>query len=342
MRTSRLLAIAAAGALALGLVACSTPASSTNSSGSGSDASDGGFPVTISHAYGETTIPKKPVRVATVGWANHEVPLALGVVPVGMEKATWADDDGDGVLPWVEDKLKELGAETPVLFDNVDGPDYEAIADTRPDVILSAYSGLSKEEYDRLSKIAPVIAYPGAAWGTSLDEMIEMDSRAIGLEKEGKALIEQLRSEAETALDAHSELKDKKVLFAWFEESDLSQVGYYTPTDPRDGYLRDLGLPMPQIIADNKDSSEFYLMLSAEEADKLDDVDLIVTYGDDSTLASLQADPLLSKVPAIAEGHVAVLDRTAPLAAAANASPLSVSWGISDYFDLMSSALAAQ
>ena len=63
---------------------------------------DVSFPVTIEHAYGSTTITERPERVATVAWANHEVPLALGVVPVGMSKATWGDDDGDGVLPWVE------------------------------------------------------------------------------------------------------------------------------------------------------------------------------------------------------------------------------------------------
>ena len=50
----------------------------------------------IEHAYGTTTIPAKPTRIATVAWANHEVPLALGVAPVGMSKATWGDDDGDG------------------------------------------------------------------------------------------------------------------------------------------------------------------------------------------------------------------------------------------------------
>ncbi|MGO8609104.1 ABC transporter substrate-binding protein, partial [Rhizobium johnstonii] len=90
---------------------------------------------------GETTITEKPERIATVAWANHEVPLALGVVPVGMSKATWGDDDGDGVLPWVEDKLTELGAETPVLFDETDGIPFEKVADTRPDVILASYSG---------------------------------------------------------------------------------------------------------------------------------------------------------------------------------------------------------
>jgi iron complex transport system substrate-binding protein len=219
------------------------------------------------------------------------VPLALGIVPVGMSKATWGDDDDNGVLPWVEEKLDELGADTPVLFDETDGIDYEAVADTEPDVILASYSGLTQEEYDTLSKIAPVIAYPEVAWGTSVNDMIEMDSKALGLEDEGKALIKQLDADAQKALEANSVLKDKKVLFSYIDPTDLSQIGYYTAIDTRPGYLHGLGLPFPSIVEENKDSNEFYLTVSSEEAQKFDDVDLFITYGDESIIPLLQADP---------------------------------------------------
>ncbi len=32
----------------------------------------------------------------------------------------------------------------PVLFDETDGIDFEAVADTNPDVILASYSGLTR------------------------------------------------------------------------------------------------------------------------------------------------------------------------------------------------------
>lgn len=340
MRTSRILAIGAAAALAIGLSACASSAPESTSTTGGSPASDDAFPVTVEHVYGETTITEKPERVATVAWANHEVPLALGIVPVGMSKASWGDDDDNGVLPWVEEKLDELGAETPVLFDETDGIDYEAVADTEPDVILAAYSGLTQEEYDTLSKIAPVIAYPTVAWGTSVNDMIEMDSKALGLEKEGKALIEQLDADAQKALEANSVLKDKKVLFSYIDPTDLSQVGYYTAIDTRPGYLHGLGLPFPSIVEENKDSDQFYLTVSAEEAQKFDDVDLFITYGDETIIPLLQADPLLSKIPAIAEGRIAVLPDATPIAASANPSPLSIPWGLSDYLALLAAPLA--
>ncbi|MFS2280776.1 iron-siderophore ABC transporter substrate-binding protein [Microbacterium sp. OR21] len=341
MRSSRLLALAAAAALAVGLAGCASAADDSSDDSSASAGSSGeSFPVTIEHAYGETVIDAKPERVATVAWANHEVPLALGIVPVGMSKATWGDDDNDGILPWVEEKLDELGGEPPVLFDETDGIDYEAVADTAPDVILAAYSGLTQEEYDTLSKIAPVVAYHDVAWGTSVKDMIEMNSEALGLEKEGDALIEQLDADAEAALAEHPALKDAKVLFGYFDMSDLSKIGYYTAADTRPGYLHELGLPLPQIVEDSADSDQFYLEVSAEEAQRFDDVDLFVTYGDDSTVTTLQADPLLSKIPAIAEGRIAILPDATPIAASANPSPLSIPWGLNDYFDILAAPLA--
>lgn len=344
MRTSRLLAVGAALALTLGMSACSSGSAGDATAGSdgGGSASSGTFPVTIEHVYGETVVKKKPERVATVAWANHEVPLALGVVPVGMSKATWGDDDNNGVLPWVEDKLEELGAETPVLFDETDGIDFEAVADTQPDVILAAYSGLTKEEYTTLSKIAPVVAYPDVAWGTSVNDMIRLDSQALGLAKEGDALIADLDAQADDALAANSALKGKKVLFAYIDPNDFSQIGYYTASDTRPGYLHEIGLPYPKVVEDSVGSTDFYLTVSAEDAEKFDDVDLFVTYGDAGFVKQLQADPLLSKIPAIAAGNVAILPDATPIAASANPSPLSISWGLQDYLELLAEPLTAE
>ena len=338
MRVFRTLPILAVAALALTACAGTTaPEAET--------AGDGTFPVTIEHVYGETTITEKPERVATVAWANHEVPLALGIVPVGMSKATWGDDDNDGVLPWVEDKLEELGAETPVLFDETDGIDFEAVADTQPDLILAAYSGITREEYDTLSKIAPVVAYPGIAWATTLEDMITLNATALGLAEEGEALIDDLHGQIDEALAANAGLQGKKVLFSFIDPADFSQIGFYTTHDTRPSFLASIGLPTPAVVEEESEGSEdFYLTVSSEEADRFADVDVFVTYGDDADafIAQLQADPLLSKIPAIAEGRIAVLQNSTPLAASANPSPLSIGWGIDEYFALLAAGTVPQ
>lgn len=339
MSRPRILAALAATATLL-LAACAHDTAATNESSAA--VSDGTFPITIDHAFGSTTIDEKPERVATVAWANHEVPLALGVVPVGMAKVTWGDDDNDGVLPWVEEKLDELGAETPVLFDETDGIDYEAVAATEPDVILASYSGLTQEQYDTLSKIAPVVAYPNVPWATSYEDMIRINSTAIGKAAEGEALVDSLHELISSTLDNYPALKESAPIFAFFDTTDLSQIGFYTNHDTRPGFLYGLGLTQPSIVATESSKTDaFYTQISSEQADAFADASLIVTYGDTNgeLLAQLQADPLLSKIPAIAQGHVAILENATPLANMGNPTPLNIPWGIDKYFAVLNEAL---
>ena len=334
---ARVLGVVAVATVAVALSACAAPLAN-----GGTDQAGGEFPITIEHAFGETTISAKPERVATVSWANHEVPLALGVVPVGMSKATWGDDDGDGILPWDEERLAELDAETPVLFDETDGIDFEAVADTQPDVILASYSGLTQEEYDTLSRIAPVVAYPEIAWGTSYEDMIRLNSAAMGLAAEGDELIDDLHAEVDAALADHPGLADATVLFAFIDPNDFSQIGFYTSHDTRPGFLESLGMPTPAIVEQESAGTDgFYVTVSAEQADQFADVDVFVTYGDTDgdLIAAMQADPLLAQIPAVAEGRIAILPESTPIAAAANPSPLSIRWGIDEYFALLAAAL---
>lgn len=353
MRTVRPLPVLVTAVAALLLGACGgsssqtsgattgTTTGTTGTAGAAAAPSSAAFPVTVTHAYGTTTVPARPTRVATVAWANHEVPLALGIVPVGMSKAAWGDDDGDGVLPWVEDRLAELGARTPVLFDEADGIDAEAVADTDPDVILAAYSGITREDYETLSKIAPVVAYPGVAWGTSMQDMIELNSRALGLEAEGAKLVADLDARVGTEFAKHPQLAGKSIVFTFFDPNDPSKIGFYTSHDTRPGFLTAIGMTDPKLVRERSASSKaFYETVSAEQGDQLADADVLVTYGaaDGSTLAKIKADPLLSKIPAVARGSVAVLADSTPLAASANPSPLSIGWGVDDYFTLLATA----
>ena len=335
MRMPRIWAALVAGAAAVSLAACSptaTPAGPSESPTSAaptttSAPADTGYPITIEHAFGTTTLTAKPERVATVAWANHEVPLSLGVVPVGMAAANFADPDGDGLLPWVKDKLDELGAQTPVLFDESDGIDFEAVADTNPDVILAAYSGLTQEDYDTLSKIAPTVAFPSTPWTTSWREMIKLNSAGMGMAAEGDALIADLEGQIKAAADANPVLADTSVMFlTHVDVTDLSVVNFYTPADTRVQFFSDLGLKTPASIAafEPDPANPFAGSVSAENADTFNDVDLIVTSGDQAMIDSLKADPLLGLMPAIANDAVVLLDGASANATAANPTPLQL------------------
>lgn len=267
-----------------------------------------------------------------------------------MTKATYGDDDDNGILPWVEDKLKELGADSgdkkPVLFDETDGIPFEQVAETKPDIILATYSGISKEDYETLSKIAPVIAYPDMAWGTSLEDMVLISSKAIGKADEGKKLSENLDATIADALEKYPNLKGKKALFATpGNGSDPSKLSFYSTEDPRMGFLMDHGLAAPKIVEEkSKTADNFWVEVSTENPEQFDDVDLIISYSsgdkaeEEKKVKDMQADPLLSKIPAVKNGNIAFLE-DGPLGASANPSPLAIPWGIDRYFGALNEGL---
>ncbi|MBY0115889.1 iron-siderophore ABC transporter substrate-binding protein [Paenibacillus sp. FSL L8-0435] len=299
-----------------------------------------GYPITIKHALGETVIEKKPERVATVQWANQDVVLALGQVPVGFSAANFGVQDDSGLLPWTAKKLDELGVTDPNVFQDTDGLDFEAISDSNPDVILAAYSGITQEDYDLLSEIAPVVAYPTAPWATTWREQVTFNAQGMGMEAEGEQLIKDTEAMVNEKLAAYPQIKDKKVVWVNFSAEDMSKLHIYTPVDSRVAFLGELGLVVPESVTSQiTDPNSYSLSLSAENAEALNDADILVGYGDAELLKAIQADPLLGKIPAVKRGSVAFIEADTPLVAAGTPNPLSISYTIDDYLKLISGAI---
>lgn len=297
------------------------------------------YPITIKHAFGETVIESKPERVATISWGNQDVPLALGVVPVGISEANYGVIDGSRLLPWTTEGFQKLGEENPVLFSDTDGLDFEAISDAQPDVILAAYSGITQEEYDLLSEIAPVVAYPTLAWQTLWREQIIMDATGMGMKTEGEQLVSELEQLITDKTKEYPQIAGKTAAFFYFNPSDLGKFYIYLPTDPRAAYLNDLGMKVPEsVLGLAKDSTSFAIEVSAENVDILKDVDIIIAYGDASLLKSLQADSLVGTVPAVQRGSVVLIQDGTPLAASGTPSALSIPATIDEYLSLIGEA----
>lgn len=297
------------------------------------------YPIIIEHAFGETVIESKPERVATISWGNQDLPLALGVVPVGISKANYGVTDESGLLPWTAAKFKELGIENPVLFDDVAGLDYEAISDARPDVILAAYSGITQEEYDLLSEIAPVVAYPSLPWQTFWRDQIRFDAKGMGMETEGDALVTEIEKLLTETTALYPQIKGKSAAFFYFSPSDLGKFWVYLPSDPRSAFLQDLGMTVPESIRKLAEESEsFAVEMSAENADLLQDVDIIIAYGNDTLLDALKADALIGTLPAVQRGSVAIIEDGTPLAAAGTPSALSIPATLNDYLNIIGAA----
>jgi iron complex transport system substrate-binding protein len=328
---------------ALLLAACSSNNAANDAEGQTSDAGaaagDAQFPIKIQHAFGETVIPSKPERIVTISWANHDVVLALGVVPVGFSAANYGVQDDSGLLPWTKQKLEELGVTEPNVFQDTDGLDFEAISDADPDVILAAYSGITQEEYDTLSQIAPVVAYPDQPWVISWREQVRMNAAGIGMAAEGEQLIRELEQFIADRVAQYPELEGVRALFAYFSPSDLSSYYIYMPDDPRGAFLQEFGLEFPESVQPYVTSDAvFALSLSAENADALKDADVIVAYGDEALLQALQADPVFGKIPAIANGAMVLVPDGTPFAAAVNPNPLSIQYATDEYLAMIAEA----
>ena len=326
-------------ACAMLMTGCSGTTTDENKGGSDAQNTSASYPITIKHAYGETVIESEPKNIATISWGNHDVPLALGIVPVGVSKANYGKSDENGLLPWTAEKYKELGVENPVVYDDIDGLDYEAISDSNPDVILAAYSGITQEEYDLLSQIAPVVAYPKNAWQTLWRDQITMDSTAMGKKAEGEALVKELEDLIKEKTANYSDLEGKTAAFCYFNPADLGSFYVYTPQDPRAAYLTDLGLAFPENISKLAESENtFAIQMSAENIDILKDVDMIVCYGNDDLIKAMQADSLLGTVDAIKNGAVAAIEDGSVLSASCTPSALSIPATIDEYLEIIGAA----
>lgn len=329
--------------VSLALLGCSSQSSKDDvekPKTAASKETDSQYPITITHALGEAVIKSKPERVVTIQWANHDIALALGVVPVGFSAANFGVQDDSGLLPWTKEKLDELGETNPNVFQDTDGLDFEAIADANPDVILAAYSGITEEEYETLSEIAPVVAYPIAPWATTWREQVELNATGIGMKEEGEQLIKDTEQLIAEKLSAYPQIDGKKVVWVNFSAKDLSQLHIYTPVDSRAAFLEELGLTYPEsVTALIKDPKSYSLELSAENTEALFDADLIVGYGDDALYETIKADPILGKIPAIERGSVAFITSESPLVAAGTPNPLSIAYTIDEYLKLIGEAI---
>lgn len=303
-------------------------------------ATDSEYPITITHALGEAVIESKPERIATIQWANHDVALALGIVPVGFSAANFGVQDDSGLLPWTKEKLAELGVENPNVFQDTDGLDFEAISDSNPDVLLAAYSGITPEDYETLSQIAPVIAYPTSAWTTTWREQITFNAAGMGMKEEGEQLIKDTEALIADKLSAYPQIEGKKVVWVNFSANDLSQLHIYTPIDSRVAFLKELGMTYPEGVTELiTDPTSYSLNLSAENVKVLFDADLIVGYGDAALYETIKADPLIGKIPAVERGSVAFITSDTPLVAAGTPNPLSIAYTIDEYLELLGEAI---
>ncbi|POH60957.1 ABC transporter substrate-binding protein [Arthrobacter glacialis] len=333
---------ASVAALGVGLAGCSTGAA--NDSGSqNSQASADTFPVTVKHIYGETVIKAAPVRVATISWVNDDVAIALGVIPVGMPKNDWGGNE-QGSTPWKDAALEKAGAaigteKAPVQYSETDGINFTEIAKTTPDIILAAYSGLKQEDYEKLSKIAPVIAFPETAYGTSWQDSTTMIGAALGKSAAAKELIAATEKTIAEQAAKYPQIEGKTFIYGNLDPGAAEAVSVFTSGDNRPKFLSSIGMVLAPVVVEAEKSAEgFYLPWSAEKANDLDSQMFVSWVADEKAKDAIVKDPLLGQIPAVKKGaFVTDSDNTLTLSISAS-SPLSLPWTLDKFLPLLGAA----
>jgi iron complex transport system substrate-binding protein len=243
MSRARAVPLAAVALVATLLLAACGGGAASSGSQSGSAAAGGAFPVKVEHKYGTTEVKAEPKRVVTLGLSDQDTVLALGTKPVGA--VDWFKETPFGKWPWA----KPLWGDTPPeIVGERDEYNMEKIAGLKPDLILAQYSGMKKEQYDVLSKIAPVVAQPlgfddyQAPW----QDMTRLAGKALGKADQVEKLIKDVDDKFAAAKAAHPEFAGKTAVVA-----DAFQPGTYSvfsPGDPKMLFMTQLGFVVPEKV----------------------------------------------------------------------------------------------
>jgi iron complex transport system substrate-binding protein len=259
------------------------------------------FPVTITHKYGTTTIPEAPQRVVSIGYTEQDPLLAVGVVPVAVR--FWYGEAPFSIFPWAQEEA--AGAE-PVVMEMAWGElNYEAILELDPDLISGVVSGITQEEYDQLSLIAPTTAQSGEYidFGMPWQEVTQMVGDSVGKSEEAAAKIAEVEAKFQQARDENPDFQGKTIAVAYSNGD--GTYGFYTDQDGRARFFTDLGFVISEELVEIAGES-FYANLSQERLDLLD-ADVLLFLGLqflEGGRESIESDPLIQQLDAYKEGRL--------------------------------------
>ncbi|GAB2520871.1 iron complex transport system substrate-binding protein [Paramicrobacterium agarici] len=311
---------------------------STAAESESAESANGAFPVSIHSALGTAEIPSEPERIVTLGQGTADTVVALGLTPVAVEADPWGGDD-EGYQPWVREAIEERGDELPALIEAGAELDIDAIVAADPDVILAPQSGLTQDQFDVLNDLAPTVAYPGQAWSTAWDEQIRLIGEALGRTADAAELSDEISETLTAVAESHPEWEG--TTFAYTFTSTPGTLGVFQPTEPRAALLELMGLTPADFITElpvNEGTSSSTLGL--ENADALDDTDLLFTwFGDEAAQKDVESQPLYAQIPAIERGSDVTIYDHQFVTAASLITPLSVPWVVDEYTQLIEEAM---
>ena len=248
----------------------------------GAGSADAPSPSRSTPTLGTAEIPAKPERVVTLGWGAADIAFSLGTTPVGIESDTWGGD-ADGYEPWFRDAVEKAGDELPTTIAMYPELDVDAVVALNPDLVLAPQSGLDQKTFDQLSAFVPVVAYPGDAWQTSIEDQVHHRREGARRAREGAAAAR--RAPGRHRRGRRGDTPSSPALtFAYVYGGDQpGALSVYLPGDPRVELLTGLGMTLaPSVSTLTASPGTFVATLGLENADQLDDAQMLFTWFNDA------------------------------------------------------------
>jgi iron complex transport system substrate-binding protein len=217
----------------------------------------------------------------------------------------WYGDTEDAIFPWADDKKAE--DVQPVVLNMPFGSlNYEAILALDPDLISAVDSGITQEEYDTLSQIAPVLAQSPDYFdfGMPWQETTRLIGRALGKSDVAEDLVSEVEGLFAEAREQNPQFEGQKVVVAYNYGEDRT-YGYYTAQDARGRFFTQLGFVIPEELNEIAGES-YYADISTERID-LFNQDLLVFVGMqfvEGAREAIETDPLIIQLDVVQDGRV--------------------------------------
>lgn len=213
------------------------------------------------------------------------------------------------------------------------------VAGLEPDLIMAVTAGLTEEQYDTLSEIAPVVVQPEGYvdYGTPWDVHTLLAGKVFGQEDEAQAIVDDVKAQLADAAEAHPELEG--LTLALSGPSYDGEYPFHASGDSRTQFFTDLGMVVPEEL-DAIAGKEFYGTVSREEASLLDTDVLIFQSGSPEERAGIEADPILSSLSAVTEGRSLFIEGT-DYDALQFVSALSLPYLVASFLPKLAAAAAA-
>jgi iron complex transport system substrate-binding protein len=241
--------------------------------------------VTITHVFGETSVPGPPRRVVSAGYTGQDDLLALGVAPIAV--TNWFGDQPFGVWPWAQPKL---GDAKPVVLNLDNGIQVQRIAGLKPDLIVATDAGLDEDTYQKLTAIAPTLPQSdGYAFFEPWKDQATAIGQAVFRPDQIKSLINGVDKSFAGVADKYPQFKNKRVLLL---EGKFHQDNVVATTGWRTEFLTQMGLAIADSVASFAVDQQRAFIPRDKIKSALGAADLLIwTTENDNDQAALVANP---------------------------------------------------